>query len=425
MLSLAGAAEAGQDGAVGRARPPARPPAPACCRSGAPGCRRRWWRSGRRRWPASGRPGRPRSRSPAAPGVLPAAAASVTPAPDGHLPGRRRRPARAGQPGQADSSTSPPAGHAAADQARCCRPATVSATPAAAQARTTAATSAVSAGRTTQARDAAEAAGPVHLVRGLDGRRRPARARRRRSSRSAGERVPRHDSDPQADRLRHRAQLGQHVVGVVDADVGEQVAALAAGAQQLALDVDPVLGQDAVDRGQHARGVVVHVHQPVGAGLPAGSATRRQVDRQRGGALARRTGRSLFATNAPMSACASSVDPPMCGVRMTLGRPRSSETNSSPRPFGSVGKTSTAAPARCPLLQVPAQRGVVDDEAAADRLRNRLPRPHPGELLLAEEAAVAGPAVHVQRDHVGQRRAARPAWRSACALPSASLSAVS
>ena len=36
-----------------------------------------------------------------------------------------------------------------------------------------------------------------------------------------------------------------------------------------------------------------------------------------------------------------------------------------------------------------------------DRLRNRLPRAHPGELLLAEEAAVAGPAVDVQGHHVG------------------------
>jgi hypothetical protein len=85
---------------------------------------------------------------------------------------------------------------------------------------------------------------------------------------------------------------------------------------------------------------------------------------------------SLLATNEPMSACASSVDPPMCGVRMTLGSPRSSETNSSPR-----GR-------------------VVDDEAPAE-VEEEAARLHPGELLLAEESAVAGPAVDVQAHHVG------------------------
>ena len=38
----------------------------------------------------------------------------------------------------------------------------------------------------------------------------------------------------------------------------------------------------------------------------------------------------------------------MCGVRITFGSPRSTDTNSSPADRGSSGKTSTAAPARCP-----------------------------------------------------------------------------
>ncbi len=90
----------------------------------------------------------------------------------------------------------------------------------------------------------------------------------------------------------------------------------------------------------------------------------------------------------------------MCGVRMTLGRPRSSERNSSPRPLGSVGKTSTAAPARCP--ETSASRSAAwSITKPRDRLRKMLPVPHPGELLGAEEAGVAGPAVHVQGHHVG------------------------
>ena len=31
---------------------------------------------------------------------------------------------------------------------------------------------------------------------------------------------------------------------------------------------------------------------------------------------------SLVATSTPMASCASSVDPPMCGVMMTLGSPQ-------------------------------------------------------------------------------------------------------
>jgi len=55
---------------------------------------------------------------------------------------------------------------------------------------------------------------------------------------------------------------------------------------------------------------------------------------------------SLAATNSPMSCCASSVEPPMCGVRITLGSPCRLDTNGSPAAFGSSANTSTAAPAR-------------------------------------------------------------------------------
>jgi len=50
----------------------------------------------------------------------------------------------------------------------------------------------------------------------------------------------------------------------------------------------------------------------------------------------------------------------------------------------------------CPVL---AERLVVDDEAARE-VEEDAARPHPGELLLAEDAAVAGPPVDVQRHDV-------------------------
>ena len=79
---------------------------------------------------------------------------------------------------------------------------------------------------------------------------------------------------------------------------------------------------------------------------------------------------SLPDTNSPMSCCASSVDPPMCGVKITFG---------TPAQLG--GDELLAAPLRLlredvdgrardvPGLDVPAQRGVVDDEAARQVLR--------------------------------------------------------
>ena len=57
---------------------------------------------------------------------------------------------------------------------------------------------------------------------------------------------------------------------------------------------------------------------------------------------------SLPATYRPMLTWASWVDPPTCGVRMTFGRPWSGDTKRSPALLGSVGWTSTAAPARWP-----------------------------------------------------------------------------
>ena len=48
----------------------------------------------------------------------------------------------------------------------------------------------------------------------------------------------------------------------------------------------------------------------------------------------------------------------MCGVRITLSRPRSSEINSSSLPLGSAGNTSIAAPPMWPDLSASARAGI-------------------------------------------------------------------
>src|SRR5580658_2058972 len=107
-----------------------------------------------------------------------------------------------------------------------------------------------------------------------------------------------------------------------------------------------------------------------------------------------------------MSCWASSVEPPMCGVRMTLGRPRSSEANSSPRPFGSCGNTSMAAPAMCPDSML-RRRAAWSTTNPRDRLRN-------SELGRAEEAAVAVAPVYVQGDNLRRFEQLRQGGAAAC-----------
>src|SRR6218665_869493 len=53
---------------------------------------------------------------------------------------------------------------------------------------------------------------------------------------------------------------------------------------------------------------------------------------------------SFSATSRPILACASTVEPPIWGVRITLSRPRSGDRNSSWLLRGSTGNTSIAAP---------------------------------------------------------------------------------
>ena len=54
---------------------------------------------------------------------------------------------------------------------------------------------------------------------------------------------------------------------------------------------------------------------------------------------------NLLATSKPIFSWASIVLPPICGVKITLSKPRSGDINSSLLPLGSTGNTSIAAPA--------------------------------------------------------------------------------
>ena len=66
-----------------------------------------------------------------------------------------------------------------------------------------------------------------------------------------------------------------------------------------------------------------------------------------------------------MRSCASSVEPPTCGVRMTLSSPCSGDAKRSLFDPGSTGKTSTAAPRSLPSPQGIRERVEIDDRAAA------------------------------------------------------------
>ena len=101
----------------------------------------------------------------------------------------------------------------------------------------------------------------------------------------------------------------------------------------------------------------------------------------------------------------------MCGVRMTLGSPRSSGDELVAPALRLVGEDVDGRPGDVPGFDVAPQRGVVDHEPAG-QVEEQRPRPHRGELGLAEEAAVAVAPVHVQGDglhrlqQLGQGRAA-------------------
>ena len=87
-----------------------------------------------------------------------------------------------------------------------------------------------------------------------------------------------HDAQP--DRLRHRAQLVQDGVGQLGDDVGDDVAGVRGGVEHLTLDVDAVLGEDAVHARQRTRHVLVEMHDAV-LTRALGQVERREVDVER------------------------------------------------------------------------------------------------------------------------------------------------
>ena len=84
---------------------------------------------------------------------------------------------------------------------------------------------------------------------------------------------------------------------------------------------------------------------------------------------------------------------------MTLGSPRSSETNGSPLRLRLVREHVHRRPGDMAALDMGPQGDVVDDEPTG-KVEEQATLPHPGELGLAEKPPVVGPAVHVQGDDV-------------------------
>ncbi len=112
-----------------------------------------------------------------------------------------------------------------------------------------------------------------------------------------------------------------------------------------------------------------------------------------------------------MSTWASSVLPPIWGVRITFGSPCRRETNASSSPDGSSTNTSTAAPARCPDSMW-ARSDPWSTTKPRLRLRNNDPSRIGRELGLPEQPTIVGPAVDMQGHDVCPGRAAPPRSRT-------------
>ncbi|MCY1239290.1 hypothetical protein D9M72_520780 [compost metagenome] len=128
---------------------------------------------------------------------------------------------------------------------------------------------------------------------------------------------------------------------------------------------------------------------------------------------------SFSATSSPMLACASMVEPPMCGVRITLSSPRSGDWNSSLLVRGSTGNTSMAAPSSFLLLRA----------SASGSISTTVPREAFSRMAPGFMAAIsAAPIIHCVAWVSGTCRVTMSLWPSSwCssrtwrALPSGSL----
>ena len=94
---------------------------------------------------------------------------------------------------------------------------------------------------------------------------------------------------------------------------------------------------------------------------------------------------SFSATSTPMFSCASTVEPPTCGVKITLSRPRRGDSNTSLLLRGSTGKTSIAAPSN--FL---ARRACANGSISTTVPREALIRTAPGFMA----AICAAPIIH-------------------------------
>ena len=111
-----------------------------------------------------------------------------------------------------------------------------------------------------------------------------------------------------------------------------------------------------------------------------------------------------------MFCCASSVLPPMCGVRITLSNSRSGETNSSPAPLGSDGNTSIAAPAKM-LRPQRLRQGLDLHHSPSRRVDQQRTCLHAGDLWRARSSAASAES----REHAASPRRPSPAMRPATA----------
>src|SRR6266550_1842918 len=220
----------------------------------------------------------------------------------------------------------------------------------------------------------------------------------RTQTRRAAERGPKLGRDAQRDGLGQRPDLIEQVVGVVRADVGDDVTDLTAGAEQLGLDVQLVVGEDAVDGGHDARDVAVDEDQPMRVRRLRQRDTR-QVDAHRGGAL--------YDEVAELAGHeASDV---LLGL---LGRAADVRGQDDVRQSAQLADELVAALLRLhrehvdrrtgdvARLDVRAQRRVVDDEAPR-QVEKQAAGAHLSELRFAEEVVVGRPPVDMQRHHVG------------------------
>ena len=135
-------------------------------------------------------------------------------------------------------------------------------------------------------------------------------------------------------------------------------------ASTCACDVRVQVGDDPVDVAEHAGDVPVHVEDAVRV------RRRRQLDLREVHRAGRRAGVDELderrrRPRGRWPPAPRSVEPPMCGVRMTLGRPRSGGCEAVAVRLRLLGEDVDRGAGEVAALQRLGERGDVDDRAAA------------------------------------------------------------